>query len=181
MIRIDVRDNLKGVALRYQRLGTDVRDKALVRALNRTATTVRAEASREIRKQYNLKSRVVKDQIRITRANRATLTAVIQASGRPIPLIEFDARWNRRMKGASVRVKHERKVVRGAFIATMPGGHRGVFVRKGDRRLPIRQLFSISLPTAFTQKQVTAAIVAAAQARFPVAIEQEMKFALSRT
>lgn len=180
MIRIDVRDNLSGIALRYERLAGEVKEKALVRALNKTAITVRAEASREIRKEYNLKSKVVKDQIRIFRANRATLTAVIEASGRPIPLVEFDARWGRKQAGASVRVKRERKVVKGSFIAVMPGGHRGVYVRQGKKRLPIRQLYSISLPTAFTQKRVTEALIRAAQARFPVAVEQELRFAASK-
>lgn len=193
MIRIDVRDNLARIELRYQRLNDDLREKVIVRALNKTATTVRAEASKEIRKDYNLKAKVIKDQITINRANRTTLTAVIVASGKPIPLIEFEARptathtGGRRGSNVTVKVKRRRLVVRDAFIATMPGGHVGIFKRTGKfgrRKNPrlerIKQRFSISLPTAFTNKAVTEALVRAAQKRFPVVMEQETRYARSK-
>lgn len=185
MIKIDVRHNLQGIALSYKRLAEDLRDKAMVRALNKTATTVRAEAAREIRKEYNLKIGAIKDQIQIIRATGSKLTAIVRASGRPIPLIQFDARWSRTMAGASVRVKKTRKTVRGAFIAKMKSGHIGVFTRTQKsgavaKRSPIRQLFSLSLPAAFTQRTVADALVKVAKERFPVVLEQEARFALRR-
>ena len=192
MISINVNHTLGEAALFYKTLPQNLTDKAMVRALNRTAITVRAEASRRIRERYNLKSRVLKDQIRIRNATRAELRAVVQASGRPIPLVEFDAR--RGASGATVRVSRTRKTVSHAFIPTMKSGHRGVFlrvekgsrqyrntrVRKGGSDLPVAELFGPSLPQAFTSKQVMAAIVAAARQRFPKAFEQEARFYLSK-
>ena len=192
MISINVNHTLGEAALFYKTLPQNLTDKAMVRALNRTAITVRAEASRRIRERYNLKSRVLKDQIRIRNATKAELHAVVQASGRPIPLVEFDAR--RGAAGATVRVGRTRKTVSHAFIATMKSGHRGVFLRveKGSRKyrstrvnksgadLPVAELFGPSLPQAFTSKQVMSAIVAAARTRFPKAFEQEARFYLSK-
>lgn len=193
MISINVNHTLGEAALFYKTLPQNLTDKAMVRALNRTAITVRAEASRRIRERYNLKSRVLKDQIRIRNATKAELRAVVQASGRPIPVIEFDAR--RGTNGVTVRVGRTRKVIRHSFIQTMKSGHRGVFMRvlendnqkyRSKRKpgsasdLPIAERFGPSLPQAFTSKQVMDAIVAAARTRFPKAFEQEARFYLSK-
>jgi len=192
MISINVNHTLDKAILYYKTLPANLTEKAMVRALNRTATTVRAEAARRIRERYNLKSRVLKDQIRIRNATKAELRAVVQASGRPIPLVEFDARSG--ATGATVRVSRVRKPVAHAFIATMKSGHRGVFlrvekgsrkyrnqrVRKGGSDLPVAELFGPSLPQAFTSKQVMDAIVAAARERFPKAFEQEARYYLSK-
>jgi hypothetical protein len=178
MITIDVRDNIRLVLRSLDATREEVKG-AVTRSLNKTATTVRNEASTEIRKIYNLKAGVIKKQIKIKKANRANPTAIISASGRPIPLIEFTAR--QRKAGVSVLIKRgQRKVVRSAFIAKMPSGNVGVFQRKGKLRLPIRELFSISLPRVFTSKAIFAALVKIARQRFPVVFAQEARFALSK-
>jgi hypothetical protein len=180
LINIDVRSDLNAVIVGLQGYRQELIDGAVVRALNRTATTVRAEAAREINDEYpGLKIGVVKDRIRIQQATKVTLRTIISVSGRPIPIVEFAARQTR--DGVTVNVKGKRKLLRGAFIATMPGGHRGVFFRRGRggkraARLPIDQVFSISLPVAFSNKKVMAAVVRSAKERFPAALAQEANF-----
>ncbi|AXL51343.1 hypothetical protein DSC91_003968 [Paraburkholderia caffeinilytica] len=62
-----------------------------------------------------------------------------------------------------MRVKNGRKLLRHAFIATMPNGHRDIFKREGSGHqrvtkkgrsymsgLPIRSLYGSSIPDALT-------------------------------
>jgi len=171
---LDIRHNLKTAVARLEVRSQKVINLATVRALNRTATSVRAEASRQINSRYRIKIAAIKKQLRIKKADRFVQVAEIIASGRRIPLIEFAARQTR--KGVTVRVTSTRKLVRHAFIATMPSGHRGVFARKGERRLPIQQLFAMSLPQAFTQRYVVAAMKRVGRERFRVEFDRELKF-----
>src|SRR5262249_21377642 len=89
-------------------------------------------SSKEIRGAgYNLKAAVIKKAISIDKASPDKLAAIVRAKGRPIPLIEYGARPNEpnvRLP-VSVQVKGARKIIKHAFIAIMPGGHKGVFVR----------------------------------------------------
>lgn len=185
---VTVKHNLDSVVLAYGDLADKLVNQAAVRALNSTATTVRAEAARKIGREYNIKIGAAKSQMTITRANRGRVKALITASGRPIPLVEFDARPTGPHSGGpkgrdvSVKIKGQRKLVRAAFIATMKGGHRGVFVRvasgKGGARLPIKELFSLSLPAAFSQKQIMDALLSVASERFAETLRQEMRYVL---
>lgn len=171
---ITVRHDMQSVMFFYRDLAEQY-PQAVARTLNRTATTARAEAARLINGVYNIRIGAAKDQMRIERATRRDLRARVRVSGRPIPLIDFSARQTG--KGVSVKVKNARKVVSHAFIATMPRtGHTGVFVRKGKGRLPIRQLFSLSLPAAFTQKEIIEAVIKVATSRFGEVLGQEMNY-----
>lgn len=177
--KIEAQYDLSRVLLAYDDLREQYRDQAASRALNRTATTVRAEAARMIGHDYNMKISAAKGQMEIRRATKNDLRAAVQVSGRPIPLIEFDARQVR--AGVSVKVKGTRKVVSHAFIATMKTGHKGVYVRIGPPgdlapRLPIKQLYSLSLPVAFTQKQIVDALLTVATERFAETMAQEVRF-----
>jgi hypothetical protein len=179
-VKIDVRHDMRAIIVGLENYRKELVDGAVVRALNRTATTVRAEAAREINAEYaGLKIGAVKDRIVIQKANKITQRVIIFVSGRPIPIIEFAAHQIR--QGVTVKVKGTRKLLRHAFIATMPSGHKGVFVRRGSRnvlaaRLPIDQVFSISLPVAWSNKKVMDAVVRSAKERFPGALSQEVRF-----
>jgi hypothetical protein len=53
----------------------------------------------------------------------------LRATGAQVTLINYGATQTKR--GVSVCVKNGRKLLRHAFIATMPNGHKGVFEREG--------------------------------------------------
>jgi hypothetical protein len=179
-VKIDVRSDLNAIIVGLEGYRKDLIDGAVVRALNRTATTVRAEAARDIHDEYSgMKISDIKARISVQQATRITQRVLISVSGRPIPIIQFDARQTK--LGVTVKVKGTRKLLRGAFIATMPSGHQGVFYRRGFAgsrapRLPIDQVFSISLPVAFSNKKVMDAVVKAAKERFPGALAQEANY-----
>ena len=185
MIKISVETNFKQVAVKMFELRTEVLEKAKVRALNKVAAQAKVAASKEIRAAgYNMKAAAIKQKITIKRAMNGNAVVVIRCSGKPIPLIQFSARETN--AGVSVSVKNGRKLIKGAFIATMPTGHRGVYVRVGNQHkkvngkwhgLPIKELFGPSIPAAFGNEIVTAALVNLVRAKFPAILEHEIKFA----
>lgn len=177
-LRVDVRTNFRETLARIALAEGEIANAAAVRALNRTGAAVRTEAVRQIRGRYNLRAGTVRDQIRIVRASRQRLTVDVIASGAPIPLVEFGARQTK--KGVTVRVTKQRKLVKGVFIARMKSGKVGVFERLGKARLPIRELFSISLPRTFTQRQILAALQKVAAERFNLEFQRDLAYRLGR-
>lgn len=187
LIRVSVRQEIKAAVLRLEAKSRGLIDASTVRALNRTATTVRKEAAKQIRERYNIKAKAIKRQLHIIRATRQRLVAEIRASGKRIPLIEFVV--GRRTPGArrrgGVKARITKKVVayRHAFIAQMPNAHIGVFERSGKfgrrgkaKLEKIRQLVGISIPKAMTEKSVNAALARIAAERFKVEFERDLRF-----
>jgi len=77
-------------------------DRAAVRAINDAARSARTAADKAIREKFNLPAARVKKEVRnIHMATRSDLTAIIQAQGRPIGLMNFGARWVRNVNGQS--------------------------------------------------------------------------------
>jgi len=199
MIRVDISSNMKEISERITGLTKAIEDKATVSALNRTATTVRAAAVREIRAEYpGLKAGAVREQLKILRANRGRLMSTVTLRGSRIALIEFSPRQTK--KGVTVRIKGQRKLIPHAFIATMKSGLQSVFVRaqtsksanvifrhgKGSRvrksgpDLPIAELRSISLPRAFVNNKVQTVLKRLARETFIKNYRAELAFRSSR-
>lgn len=190
-IKVDVRNNVSRVLAGMEQFKRDVVEKATVRALNKVVDQVKTAAAREMRDAgYNLKVSDIKKGLQTNKAFAGSLTAKVVASGRPIPLIKYGARQT--SKGVSVDVLHGRKTIAGAFIATMPSGHTGVFVRVGNQHkkvarggrvvwsaLPIKELFGPSVPNGLVNKTVQAALQRLVEEKFPVVFAQQMKY-LSR-
>lgn len=177
-------------ALRKLDMGRNGIRKAISRALNKTATTGRAQASKAIRDAgYNMKARDIKAAITIpSRATTSALQFELRGRSKPIPMIQYGARETRG-GGVSVNVKNGRKVLSHAFIATMPSGHRGVFERVGKAHkrvpkngrlvpsgLPIVEKFGPSIKAAFGSDAVQTSVKRAIVERFPVVLEQELRY-----
>lgn len=184
MIQIDVRGTIREVIADITAIQSGIGKKAAVRAVNRAVDGVATEASREVRKIYNIKARAVRLAMKKKKASMksASVRGSVVFSGRPIPLIEFDARWTRNMAGTSVRIKvgGARKTVRGAFIATtLDRGIRGVFRRIGQARYPIHQLRSVSIPATIRNESVSRALTTVGHARFRREFMHQMDFLTS--
>ena len=115
--------------------------KVLSRALNKTATTVRAEVSRGLKKESKMNVSVIKKAIAFTKATYKVWVARLDVFGKRIPLVQFNAR----PKGKGIAYSIGKKYIQGGFIQTMPTGHRGALIRQGKARLPIHELFGPSL------------------------------------
>lgn len=191
MIKLDVKSDVKGIIADFRRYAGD-HEKAVVRALNRTAQQARTAASQEVRTAgYNIKASAIKSSFSIAKASKGRLVVVLKATGRPIGLINYGARQTK--SGVSVQVKAGRTILRHAFIATMPSGHRGVFERIGNTHkrivrngkalrttLPIKELFGPSIPQSLANAAVEAAIMAKIRQKFPEILRHELAFIASK-
>lgn len=185
-LTVNVRSNASSIAIELMAAAQDMRNTALVRALNKMGQQVVTAGSREVRKAgYNLKASDIKKALKLKRATQSNLTATVTASGRPVPLIQYGARQT--AKGVTVSVLNGRKVIPGAFIATMPTGHTGVFVLQpgGKHRkfkkagktswhqLPIRELYGPAIPDAMANAGVRDAVEELVATKFPGILEHE--------
>ena len=188
-LRVNVRQGLDRITAQFSAASSDAVPKATYRAINRAVDKAVTETSREVRKVYNLRDRAVKAAMKKRYASRGRLVGEVMIQGLRIALVEFDARWTRRMPGASVRIKvgAGRKTVAGAFIAASTannyrgGGSMGmkqVYRRVGRERYPIRTLRSLSIPQAVGNQAVLAAIDRIVAQTFEKNFEQQMKFLL---
>ena len=163
--------DLKGIEELKRELDPKKFQKAIIRALDRTAKQGKVEAQRVIRSEYNIKSKDISSHIK-TDIHPSKMQAVITAKGSVLPLKLFDPRQviervdkksgglysklrkatpgSRGVAGITVMVKHgQRRLVKGGFMAKMQSGHIAIFKRIDKARLPIRELFSVSVPKAF--------------------------------
>jgi hypothetical protein len=152
--------------------------RAGARAINRSITTVNAQASREIAKDIGLPVTQVKRSMRIIRARFESLVGSVEVTGRRIPIEAFAARQTRR--GVTYRGRGGgRKLIPGAFRAQMPSGHRGVFLRRGKARLPIAEKFGPSLPKVASNAAITATMRRVAEEAMRKNLLAEVKFLIS--
>jgi hypothetical protein len=222
MISIDVRNNYafrSGVwAEMYGRGGSGKTiETATIRALNRGIEKARTNASREIRKVYNIKHGAILKVMSVQKARKGELYAQLivggKGKGRRLNLIEFSPRavnpWNikgrshkNRGGGVSVQIKvgGPRTLIPGAFIAASTknnyqgGGSAGMrqvwrrheyFFGAGGNRWNqkashgedvIVNLRSLSIPQAFANKVVIAAVAQAAVEVFEKTFNQQVEY-----
>ena len=152
--------------------------RAVNTAVNETGRQTLTMAARLVSKEAGLKARITKKQFTVRKSRPATLTAHVVASGSPIQLIEFGARQTKR--GVSAKAWGKRKTYPGTFIATMASGKRGVFVRKGAARLPIRPLYGPGVPGTLAQEKITRATKEFAGQRLRSNIARQMDRAIRK-
>lgn len=138
----------------FAKIGKEIR-KIQASALNRSVRSGIAETTKLIRRNYNIKSSVFKNQIHVQKAHGNKLFSRITVREKKIPLSEFGARQTKRGVSAAVK-KGKRTVYRnrakniGSFLAVMKSGRKGVFLRKGRERLPIVGLYGPSAAQLFS-------------------------------
>ena len=119
---------------------------ALKRALRKAGATalrdMRSEASKRIRARKKIKTSYIRRAMTLQRSKGGDVSdfmVALNVSGEPVPLVAYPHRQTK--KGVSVEVNRgKRTLVKGSFKATMKSGHKGVFRRRGERRLPIDEL-----------------------------------------
>ena len=127
-----------------------------VSAINRSSTTVRANLTRRLTAEINLRAGDIRPLLSISNATESKLEGSVTVNRKPVPLIKFIGARQVKGKptgvktpiqirpgvwrmielteggGVSVKVfKNEpRELLGGAFIATMKSGHEGIFERR---------------------------------------------------
>jgi hypothetical protein len=156
--------------------------RATVRAMNRAITSGRAFMVQRIAADTGLKSGDVRKALVLRNATEQRLEARLSAGLKRMPLIAFNARGPEpsrgKGRGVSYRLKGGGGRIASAFIGTMRSGHRGVFMRSGKSRLPIRELFGPSLGHVFAKYRPEG--IARAREAFVTNFRSEMKFEAGR-
>lgn len=190
MITVDVREAISKLNAEFGYLSNDRRNLAVARAINHTIAKTKTQVIRQIKSIYDIPNKYINEQLSIKKADRLTLTAMIKAKGRPLPLIAFRARQVG--SGVSITTPKGRKIIPGVFISTMPGGRRGVFVRgkyasgqilrrkkrivKSGPDLPIRPLYGVSIPKAVANKIIIKNIATSMREMFPARLRHELEY-----
>ena len=150
--------------------------RASVRALNKAAKSGKTLLTRKIAKDMGVKVGDISRAISVRRATPTSFCVILGASLKRIPLIKFGAKATKR--GVSYRAGSKRTKLAGAFMATMPTGHTGVFKRRlAVGRLPITELRGPSIGHVFLKYSDEA--LARAQEQFPKDLEHELRFAFT--
>jgi len=194
-IRIDIEPVIKKLRSEFSELSGSRFNLAVARAINHSVAKAKTGASRDIRGQYNVKAKDLKSALALFKASRAKLEGMLIATGRPLPIMAFRARQTK--KGVTVDVMGQRKLIRGAFIATMASGHTGVFargkysgytfdfrgkrVKKQGNDLVINELTTSSVPKMMQNNAVLDNLQRGLEQDFPSRLEHELKFLMSKT
>lgn len=190
MIDISVREAIQKAKREFADLSQKQMARGVARAINHTLGVTKTASRREITGIYKIRAKDINQSFRIQRATARQLiqTGMLLSKGSRLPLIGFSARQTKR--GVTVNVKNQRKLIRSAFIATMPSGHRGVFgrgnyssgefqlrkhrIRKNGNDLPITEMTSISVPKALSNDVVLRNLGRKIESHFPARLMHEL-------
>jgi hypothetical protein len=169
-IQIDLKIDTSKINAFLAGLPDNVLQKATARSLNRTMLTIRQITRVDIASKLKIKSSELTKGLEIVERAKSNQPvedqqAVMRVSGKPQSLMNF--RPQQTPLGVNVNIKGTTKLIRHAFIATMPNGGAGVFIRKnlvkpgtimrrvGDNRsqLPIQKLYTTRIADVFTDQK----------------------------
>ena len=144
------------------------------RALNRSIGTVQTAAVRAVAEDLKITQKDVRKAMALERSTPRNLFARLTVTGRRLALYAFRARPT--LRGVSYDLGRGRKVLAGAFIATMRSTHVGVFKRRAKTRLPIDERFGPSLPHVFVARKIAEAREALAREALIKNLKHEIAF-----
>jgi hypothetical protein len=167
------------------------RDKRVEKALLRTISKAGGDAARFLK---SGSSKLIRQRkaLKVARINKSLpllfprgrqhlndLVWTMRVSGEPIPVIAFPTRQTKRGVVAQINTGR-RTLIKGAFIAVMRSGHKGVFRRRGDRRLPIDEAFTTRVSDVFKDNGFIPFVQAGAQVRFKASFERLLPLELAK-
>ena len=175
-----------------------IEPKVKSRAINRSLTSVRAEAVSLIALDLNLTQTKIRNSFTMVRATISNPSGAVVSQSKPIPLIDFNGTRALARGGVSVQVKRTgaRERLIHTFIATMASGHRGVFEREAGNfgrpfqilknyaamprrfRLPIEELFGPRITDEYSKGPILEAVQRRAGEVYTSNYEHELDYEL---
>lgn len=176
-MQITIKTDFRDVQRKLDRLPRELQNRVVPAALNKVARAANTEMVRGITREFNIRQSEVRGKLRLKRAERklaswyATLEPVSTARrGGGLNLIRFveksvtlaEAR-RRKKSGTANQLRFQikksggKQIITGAFIAN---AGRTVFVRTGDKRLPIKALSTIGVAQMFNTRRIQSAVIA---------------------
>jgi hypothetical protein len=169
---------------------------AAVRTLVRVGRSAESFASKRIRDVYNISKADVDTAITIRPATMDKLTTTLMVQGKRLPAIRFSASASLMRQGVFINVRKDRRsLIPGAFTATMPSGHLGIFKRreKNGRRerrskngrkysteLPIIEEFRLSVANMFASRDVRPPLDKYVAERVAIEYDQQVNYLISQ-
>lgn len=186
--RIEVEGSIEEVQKRLGNLSHKA-PSVIANAINRTTTNIKKTMAQETVKRYNIASGDVKKTITVNRATRANLQGAAISKASPVALSKFKVSPNRKVtysKGKPSPKVYKVSVEKGpaskpldvdpkAFIAEMKSEHQGLFRRKTESSLPIKQLFGPSVPQMIKNDGSMERIQAEAESTLQKRIDAEIE------
>lgn len=153
-------------------------EKVKVRAINRATTTAQSTLVRKVRENYHIKAGDVRKSLTVSRARPGLPQSVISSSGKDLPTIAFQVRPGtvngKRRTPIRVSVKKGSTTeLDRAFIARI-GGRLGVYERLSEKRFPIRQLYSVSIPVMANNPDVVESVAEDARSMLDKRLDHEI-------
>jgi hypothetical protein len=130
----------------------------MARALNRAGVSGKTAMKKAVAGDTGIAQRAIEKNIKVDKANKTQPAVAITISGAPIPLLNFQGRGPEpsrgKGKGATYRSPAGgRKQVLGGFITKVgKGQHRGIFIRRQKKRLPIVERKTPAMPHWFEKR-----------------------------
>lgn len=159
-------------------------EKALMGAIDRAKTTVRAKTTKSISEVYAITQKDIRAETNVkmrTQRAQGGIVGSVSFAGCKIPLFRFDTTPKTVTPGALVSAAVLRgnspKPFRNAFIAQMEAGekiHTGIFKRSGAARFPIEEFMGPSTAQMAGNSVVLEEVEAAAHETIEKRIEQEI-------
>ena len=167
MISIGVRHNIQNVRVKLMEFRTDVVNKAIPSALNKTASAARTQAVRTIRQKIkNMKAARIRKRISIIRATRTNQVAVIRGRAAVIPPGAFKIPGHGETLYVHVGPKHRQ-------IVSKSGKSFGKRISSGYQIAPVQ---SVQVIEQFAKQNVQEVMKRVVRERFPIIFERELKF-----
>ena len=177
----------------FERMGnTKNIHKAMAGAVNRAATTLKAKAAKEVRKEYTASAASIKDGFKmLRRATAATPGATVAVSTSSIPMHDFkvspnEPRQHNLPRSLRVTIRKSQGKNTKYFVARMPSGHVGVFERIRGTRMrkqskeQIREMFSVSPATMTENPAILEPVLEATGAMLRSRFDHEVERLLGR-
>ncbi len=199
MTTISIRNNFPEIVAQLDRLGLDVGNKAVVRALNKTIDQGKIQMARQISSEFRVSVGTAKARLKVKRAFvtgrgiamrfAATLEATRKGKGRSMNLIAFvtkgkvskasSKRSGRTDLAGQLQFQIKRgggkKAIKGAFVGN---AGRTVFIRTGKDRLPIKALSTIDIGQMFNTRRVNKVVRQVMLDKFPANFQRELRSVL---
>jgi hypothetical protein len=191
-VAMDIRSDISG-AQEKLRLHQQAVMTAAVRSMNRTSVTVRKDASNGLQEFYpGMKVSALKARLKMTKATRNKPEARLDPTKGRIPMMgnfgmtrrgRFGVYFSKlpwRMETPDGEIISAGLLQTNAFVNTLHGGRLVVFVRIGNRRLPIGVLLAPSPAKTIVEKGIRARMYKRAREVFDANFARELAYAKSR-
>src|SRR4030042_807725 len=132
----------------------------VARAINKTTSSMRYGGIKAIKERYTVKASALRGAMKIKKANRSNLIAIIETLGTRLKLrtsfdtFQFALAKKRKRIFVQLLKQGSPKILRHAFYGTFPKGGKEIAERKSKERIPTRELMGLSVPQMVKAKEI---------------------------